>query len=190
MPIITKKDKLAITMTWSSSNDEQEIDVSITRDGDDDVIISLQSGKSSICVNASFIQEMHSFLKERNIIEDHIDAEKDQPTSSVQEKMTESSGDISSLLGEVRNQQSSGIFSTASLQLGVPSSPSISHTYTSPSMLASMGSAVELSVRPEDNLSSLVRRQSEIKLPNESSDTDDPSDIVEMEDVPPDIFGR
>ena len=69
MPIITKKDKLSISMTWSSSDDKNEVDISIQRDGDEDVTITMQSGKSSVVVGASCIKELYDFLIDRGIVE-------------------------------------------------------------------------------------------------------------------------
>jgi len=198
MPIITKKDKLSISMTWSSADDKNEVDISIQRDGDEDVLITLQSGKSSVVVGASCIKELYDFLVDRGIIEPpHPPASPGTsfgipslvpgaPTCGGQE----ASDDIVGLLAEAKRWNEAD---TATRRTTSHSSVPALRTdlvYASPSMVAATGSAVVVQTREASSVSSIARNPPvKIDLPNESSDPDG-EEVIEMDDVPSDIFSR
>lgn len=83
MPIITKKDKLSISMTWASSDDKSEVDIYIQRDGDDDVTITLQSGKSAVVIGSSCVKELYDFLIDRGILAAPVATMPSSPSFSV-----------------------------------------------------------------------------------------------------------
>ena len=183
MPIVTKKDKLSISMTWSPSDDSYEVDIGVQRDGNEDVTVSLQVGKSTVTVGAACIKELFDFLVSRDIIDvpKPVDA---KPSPALAAGGTEgavyASSDVLALLAETRKH----------LAPSTPQHPFVqSHrpqdtVYTTPTMIAANRSAVvapPVSRVPIDAIA-------ESNIPTQEAEDSD--DLIEMSEVPPDIFGR
>lgn len=198
MPIITKKDKLSISMTWSSSDDKNEVDISIQRDGDEDVTITMQSGKSSVVVGASCIKELYDFLIDRGIVEAPVCEVVSSPTSAIPSPFSaassgrqEASDDVVGLLAEARRWSEASAASGRHVSHPLPVAHANESVYASPSMIAATGSAVMVQSRESSNVSPIARTSVPgITLPNESSAPEGGEEVIEMESVPPDIFGR
>lgn len=63
--------------------------------------------------------------------------------------------------------------------------------YASPSMVAATGSAVIVQGAGAANVNTIIRSNpTGVSLPNESSEPDGGEEVIEMEDIPSDIFGR
>jgi hypothetical protein len=198
MPIITKKDKLSISMTWSSADDKNEVDISIQRDGDEDVTVTLQSGKSSVVVGASCVKELYDFLVDRGIIEPPNPPAipgasfgipalvPGVPTCGGQE----ASDDIVGLLAEAKRWNDTDAATRRNISHSSAPALLSDSVYASPSLIAATGSAVVVQTREASSVSPIARNPPvKIDLPNESSDPDG-EEVIEMDDVPSDIFGR
>lgn len=198
MPIITKKDKLSISMTWSSSDDKNEVDISIQRDGDEDVTITMQSGKSSVNIGASCVKELYDFLVDRGIIETPIipAVEPAQPAinpvfCAAPPVRQEASDDVVGLIAEAKRWSDAHAAAGRHISHTNPPIHSNQSVYASPSMIAATGSAVMVQSSESSGISPVARSSpSQMSLPNESSDTDGGEEVIEMESVSPDIFGR
>jgi hypothetical protein len=197
MPIITKKDKLYISMTWASSDDKSEVDISVQREGDDSITIVMQSGRSSVTIAPSCVRELYDFLVDRGLLEPShvtpshgVDPQVYGSPSWAAHAYQEASDDVVGLLEEARRGLSSPVRSdTPSGQ--VSDLPSASNSvYASPAVIASMGGAAVAQKPTDVGVSSIAKTLgSTVSLPNESSDSEDEPDVVEMADVPPDMFG-
>lgn len=198
MPIITKKDKLSISMTWSSSDDKNEVDISIQRDGDEDVAITMQSGRSSVVVGASCIKELYDFLIDRGIIEapaseavGNLNLAASSPFAAASSGLQEASDDVVALLAEARRWNATSATASRHFSHSLPAMQANEPVYASPSTIAATGSAVMVQPRESSNISPIARTPvPSITLPNESSDPEGGEEVIEMESVPPDIFGR
>lgn len=198
MPIITKKDKLSISMTWSSADDKSEVDISIQRDGAEDVTITLQSGKSSVVIGTSCVKELYDFLVDRGIIDSPHPPVHPEPSFGIPALVSgvptfggqEASDDMVGLLSEAKRWNEVDAATRRHISPSSSPAPRTESVYASPSMIAATGSAVMVQTREASSVSPIVRNPPvKINLPNESSDPDG-EEVIEMDDVPPDIFGR
>lgn len=192
MPIVTKKDQLSISMTWSPSDDSSEIDISVSRNGDDDVHITMSSGKNLIKFDPSCIVELHEFLVSKGIIDAPAVEEVDRVNRGAQMPAAADSAshDLISLMEEARRSSSVTHAHQGSPvvhnPLGMaPRGPA----YASPAMVVTSASAVDL--EPSRAVAPVVTGAASdpMALLNES-ESDNADDPIEMGEVPPDIFGR
>jgi len=192
MPIVTKKDQLSISMTWASLDDSSEIDISVSRNGDDNVQVTMSSGKNMIKFDTGCIVELYEFLVSKGIIDVPVSAEFSRVEKLVQlpAAAESASHDLISLMEEAKRSAP-----RVQVRHNVPAVHNPLGTahrgpaYASPAMVATSASAVDL--EPSRTVAPVVAgaaSESEV-LPNESEsyNSDDP---IEMGEVPKDIFGR
>jgi len=189
-------------MTWSSSDDSSEIDISVSRNGDDDVQITMSAGKNLIKFDPSCIVELHEFLVSKGIIGEPVTEEVSRVYGEAQMPTAADSAshDIISLMEEAK-RSSSVVYAPQGNPVvhNPPAMAPVVHNppamalggvaYASPAMVVMSASAVDL--EPSRAVAPVVTgvASDPMALLNES-ESDNADDPIEMGEVPPDIFGR
>jgi len=179
-------------MTWSSSDDSSEIDISVSRNGDDDVQITMSAGKNLIKFDPSCIVELHEFLVSKGIIGEPVTEEVSRVYGEAQMPTAADSAshDIISLMEEAKRSSSVVYAPQGNPVVHNPPAMALGGVaYASPAMVVMSASAVDL--EPSRAVAPVVTgvASDPMALLNES-ESDNADDPIEMGEVPPDIFGR